>query len=172
VCSVIPFITGFITDQCLAETSCAEATLTTTCARFFTGLVLSAAAIFGAPSASGAQPLGPVRSETAPNGFPAARLLAPLIRKRCVSSNLSSSSKSPAAWRYGTRCCWPMSAITKPSWRRAADVSSSLRPGESRCRCGEFPNSNANAGRDWPDVLVWWVAAPSISLSNSSEAFG
>jgi hypothetical protein len=47
--------------------------LTTTRARFFTGLALSAAVIFGAPSASGAQPLGPVQSETAPNGFPAAR---------------------------------------------------------------------------------------------------
>jgi hypothetical protein len=44
--------------------------LTTTRARFFTGLALSAVVIFGDLSASGAQPLGP---ETAPNGFPAAR---------------------------------------------------------------------------------------------------
>jgi hypothetical protein len=47
--------------------------LTTTCARFITGLALSVTVIFGEPSASGAQPLRPVQSETAPNGFPAAR---------------------------------------------------------------------------------------------------
>ena len=49
----------------------------TTCAHFFTGLALSAAVIFGAPSASGAQPLEPVQSETAPNGFPATRCSRP-----------------------------------------------------------------------------------------------
>jgi hypothetical protein len=51
--------------------------LTTTRARFFTGLALSAAVIFGAPSASGAQPLGSAQSETATNGFPAARCSLP-----------------------------------------------------------------------------------------------
>jgi hypothetical protein len=51
-----------------------EATLTTTRARFFTGLALSAAVIFGAPSASGAQQLNSV---PAPNGFPAARCSRP-----------------------------------------------------------------------------------------------
>ena len=47
--------------------------MTTTCARFFTGLALSAAVIFSAPPASGQ----PVQSETAPNGFPAARCSRP-----------------------------------------------------------------------------------------------
>ena len=51
--------------------------MTTTCARFFTRLALSAAVIFAALPASGAQPPGPVRSETAPNGFPAARCSRP-----------------------------------------------------------------------------------------------
>jgi hypothetical protein len=51
--------------------------LTTTRAHFFTGLALSAAVIFGALSASGAQPLGSIQSETAPNGFPAARCSHP-----------------------------------------------------------------------------------------------
>jgi hypothetical protein len=50
--------------------------LTTTRAHFFTGLALSAAVIFGAPSAS-AQTLGSVQSETAPNGFPGARCSHP-----------------------------------------------------------------------------------------------
>src|SRR5258708_8708209 len=54
-----------------------EATLTTTRARFFTGLALSAAVIFGAPSASGAQQFESVPSDTAPNGFPAARCSRP-----------------------------------------------------------------------------------------------
>jgi hypothetical protein len=54
-----------------------EATLTTTCAHFFAGLALSAAVVFGALSASSAQPLGPVQSVTAPNGFPAARCSRP-----------------------------------------------------------------------------------------------
>ncbi len=49
----------------------------TTRARFFAGLALSAAVIFGAPSASGAEPLGPVQPEIAPNGFPAARCSRP-----------------------------------------------------------------------------------------------
>ncbi len=51
--------------------------MTTTCARVFTGLALSAAVIFGAPSASGAQQLESVPSEIAPNGFPAARCSRP-----------------------------------------------------------------------------------------------
>ncbi len=51
--------------------------MTTTCARFFTGLALSATAILTAPSASAAQPLESVPSETAPNGFPAARCSLP-----------------------------------------------------------------------------------------------
>jgi hypothetical protein len=51
--------------------------LTSTCARFFTGLALSAAVIFGALSASGAQAMGPVQSETAPNGLPVARCSRP-----------------------------------------------------------------------------------------------
>jgi hypothetical protein len=51
--------------------------LTTTRARFFAGLALSAAVVFGALSASSAQPLGPVQSVTAPNGFPAARCSRP-----------------------------------------------------------------------------------------------
>jgi hypothetical protein len=41
------------------------------CARMTTGLALSAAVVFGALSASGAQPMGPVQSPTALNGFPA-----------------------------------------------------------------------------------------------------
>jgi hypothetical protein len=51
--------------------------LTTTCARFFTGLALSAAVIFGAPSAFGAQQVESVPPETAPNGFTAARCSRP-----------------------------------------------------------------------------------------------
>ncbi len=51
--------------------------MTTIRARFFTGLAFSAAVIFGAPSASGAQTLGPLQSETAPNGFPGARCSHP-----------------------------------------------------------------------------------------------
>jgi hypothetical protein len=48
--------------------------LTTIRARFFTGLALSATVIFAASSASDAPAqLGLVQSQTAPNGFPAAR---------------------------------------------------------------------------------------------------
>jgi hypothetical protein len=47
--------------------------VTTIRARFFTGLALSAAVIFAASSASDAQQLRVVQSQTAPNGFPAAR---------------------------------------------------------------------------------------------------
>ncbi len=49
--------------------------MTATCARFFTGLALSAAVVFGALSVSGAEPLA--QSETAPNGFPVARCSRP-----------------------------------------------------------------------------------------------
>jgi len=52
-------------------------TWTATCARFFAGLAVLAAVIFGALSASSAQPMGPVQSETAPNGLPAARCSRP-----------------------------------------------------------------------------------------------
>ena len=45
--------------------------------RFLTGLVITAAVILGALSTSGAQPMGPVQSATAPNGFPAARCSRP-----------------------------------------------------------------------------------------------
>ena len=107
-------------------------------ARFVTGLALSAAVIFGAPSASGAQTLGPVQSETAPNGFPGAHCSHPAAQEALRIKQLSTSSKSCAAWRCGPRCCWPMSAIMKPSSRRAVDACSPLRPGESRCRRGEF----------------------------------
>ena len=51
--------------------------MTTIRARFVTGLALSAAVIFGAPPGSGAQTLGPVQSETAPNGFPGAHCSHP-----------------------------------------------------------------------------------------------
>jgi hypothetical protein len=51
--------------------------VTTICARFFTGLVLSAAVICAASSASDAQQLRLVQSQTAPNGFPAARCSRP-----------------------------------------------------------------------------------------------
>ena len=47
--------------------------MTTICARFLTGLALSATVIFAASSASDAQQLRLVQSLTAPNGFPAAR---------------------------------------------------------------------------------------------------
>jgi hypothetical protein len=49
----------------------------TTFRRLFTGLAISAAVILGALSTSGAQPMGPVQSATAPNGFPAARCSRP-----------------------------------------------------------------------------------------------
>jgi hypothetical protein len=45
--------------------------------RLFTGPVIAAAVILGALSPSGAQPMGPVQSATAPNGFPAARCSRP-----------------------------------------------------------------------------------------------
>jgi len=51
--------------------------MTTTCARLFTGLALSAVVVFGALSNSGAQPMGAIQSATAPNGFPAARCSRP-----------------------------------------------------------------------------------------------
>ena len=51
--------------------------MTTTCARFFTGLALSATVIFAAPSASDAQQLRLVQSQIAPNGFPVARCSRP-----------------------------------------------------------------------------------------------
>jgi hypothetical protein len=51
--------------------------MTTTCARFFTALALSAAVVFSAQSNSGAQPMGAVQSATAPNGFPAGRCSRP-----------------------------------------------------------------------------------------------
>jgi len=47
-----------------------EATLTTFCARFFAGLAVAAAIVFGALSASSAQ-------SAAPNGFPAAHCSRP-----------------------------------------------------------------------------------------------
>jgi hypothetical protein len=51
--------------------------VTTICARFFTGLALSATVIFAGSSASDAQQLRLVQSQTAPNGFPAARCSRP-----------------------------------------------------------------------------------------------
>ena len=51
--------------------------MTTSCARFFTGLALSATVIFAASSASDAQQLRLVQSQAAPNGFPAARCSRP-----------------------------------------------------------------------------------------------
>ena len=51
--------------------------MTTLRARLFTGLAISAAVIIGALSTSGAQPMGPVQSTAAPNGFPAARCSRP-----------------------------------------------------------------------------------------------
>ncbi len=51
--------------------------MATTCARFVIGFALSAAVVVGALSTSGAQPIGPVQSATAPNGFPAARCSRP-----------------------------------------------------------------------------------------------
>jgi hypothetical protein len=51
--------------------------MTTTCTRFVMGFALSAAVVVGALSTSGAQPMGPIQSATAPNGFPAARCSRP-----------------------------------------------------------------------------------------------
>jgi hypothetical protein len=51
--------------------------MTTTCARFVMGFVVSATVVFGALSTSGAQPMGPVQSANAPNGFPAAHCSRP-----------------------------------------------------------------------------------------------
>jgi hypothetical protein len=98
--------------------------LTTTRARFFTELALSAAVIFGAPSASGAQQLESVPSETAPNGFPAARCSRPADQEALRIKQLVEFVEK--------------SAIMKPSSRRAADASNPLRPGESCCRRSEF----------------------------------
>ena len=52
--------------------------MTSTCARFLTGLALSATVISAAPSASDAQQLRLVQSETAPNGFPTAHCSRPV----------------------------------------------------------------------------------------------
>jgi hypothetical protein len=49
-----------------------KAAMTTNCARSFTKFALLAAVVFGAPSNCAAQPIGPVQSATAPNGFPSA----------------------------------------------------------------------------------------------------
>ena len=46
-------------------------------ARLFTGFTISAAVILGALLTCGAQPMGPVQSATAPNGFPVARCSRP-----------------------------------------------------------------------------------------------
>jgi hypothetical protein len=51
--------------------------MTTLRTRVLAGLAISAAVILGALSSSGAQPMGPVQSATAPNGFPAARCTRP-----------------------------------------------------------------------------------------------
>jgi len=51
--------------------------MTTIRTRFLTGFAITAAVILGALSTSGAQPMGPVQSATAPNGFPAARCSRP-----------------------------------------------------------------------------------------------
>jgi hypothetical protein len=51
--------------------------MTTIRTRFLTGLAITAAVILGALSTSGAQPMGPVQSATAPNGLPAARCSRP-----------------------------------------------------------------------------------------------
>ena len=51
--------------------------MTTLCTRILSGLAISAAVVLGALSSSGAQPMGPVQSATAPNGFPAARCSRP-----------------------------------------------------------------------------------------------
>ena len=51
--------------------------MTTIRTRFLTGLAIIAAVTLGALSTSGAQPMGPVQSATAPNGFPAARCSRP-----------------------------------------------------------------------------------------------
>jgi len=51
--------------------------MTTLRTRVLTGFAISAAVILGALSSSGAQPMGPVQSATAPNGFPAARCSRP-----------------------------------------------------------------------------------------------
>jgi hypothetical protein len=51
--------------------------MTTIRTRILTGLAISAAVVLGALSTSGAQPMGPVQSATAPNGLPAARCSRP-----------------------------------------------------------------------------------------------
>jgi hypothetical protein len=66
-----------------------EVTLTTICARFFLGLALLAAVVFGALSTSSAQPMGPVQSVTAPNGFPAARCSRPADQEALRIKQLS-----------------------------------------------------------------------------------
>ncbi len=45
--------------------------------RLFTGLTIAAGVFLGALSSSDAQPVGPVQSLSAPNGFPAARCSRP-----------------------------------------------------------------------------------------------
>jgi hypothetical protein len=122
--------------------------LTTIRARFFTGLALSAAVIFGAPSASGAQQLESVPSDIAPNGFPAARCSRPADQEALRVKQLVEFVEKSRAQRCGTRCCWPMSAIMKPSSRRAADASRPLRPGELSLPVRGIPNSITEAGRD------------------------
>jgi hypothetical protein len=81
-------------------------------------------------------------------------------RRRCISSNVLSSSKWPRAWRCGIRLWWLMTAIMKLSSRRAADASSPLRPGESRYRELEIQSAARSIRCFAFDVSCFAVGGP------------
>jgi len=128
--------------------------LTTICARFFTGLALSATVISLPrlrPMPSSCDRFSPRPRQTVSRGS----LLAPRDQKRSESGNLSSSSKIPP---HGVQNPLLLAdvVIMKPSSRRAADVSSPLRLGEfSLFRAGAMKMCTAVSGDRAFEALRW-----------------
>jgi len=74
--------------------------------RILTGIAISAAVMLAALSGSGAQPMGPVQSATAPNGFPTARCSRPADQEALrikqlvefVEKSRSMAAQNPLLW--------------------------------------------------------------------------
>jgi hypothetical protein len=74
--------------------------------RILTGIAFSVAVMLAAPSGSGAQPMGPVQSAAAPNGFPAARCSRPADQEALrikqlvefVEKSRSMAAQNPLLW--------------------------------------------------------------------------
>jgi len=74
--------------------------------RILTGIAISAAVMLAALSGSGAQPMGPVQSAAAPNGFPAARCSRPADQEALrikqlvefVEKSRSMAAQNPLLW--------------------------------------------------------------------------